>query len=149
MLAGEKVLLYLSRLQTLVEEIDDLRKSTMEEHLRCVEENSIDDETYEPSESLRSQITTLYGMVRLKEELVIRIKNYLSLYKIDPERNKEDIADINEILQGFQHEEEQDKTFLKVIKEMNQFEGSIKVILYDDKGNLIEEIILTEDEKDN
>ena len=149
MLAGEKVLLYLSRLETLVEQINDLRKDTMKEHLKCVEENSIDEETYQPSEQLRGQITTLYGMVRLKEEFVTRIKNYLSLYKIDPEVKKEDLADFDIILDGFKKEEEQDKAFLKAIKEMNDFKGSIKVILYDDKGELVEEIVLTEDEKDN
>jgi len=149
MLAGEKVLLYLSRLETLVEQINDLRKDTMKEHLKCVEENSIDEETYQPSEQLRGQITTLYGMVRLKEEFVTRIKNYLSLYKIDPEVKKEDLEDFDIILDGFKKEGEQDKDFLKAMKEMNDFKGSIKVILYDDKGELVEEIVLSEDEKDN
>ena len=88
-------------------------------------------------------------MVKLKEEFVTRIKNYLSLYKIDPEVKKEDLADFDIIIDGFKKEEEQDKAFLKAIKEMNDFKGSIKVILYDDKGELVEEIVLTEDEKDN
>ena len=149
MLAGEKVLLYLSRLETLVEQINSLRKDTMQEHLKCVEENSIDEETYQPSEQLRGQITTLYGMVKLKEEFVTRIKNYLSLYKIDPEVKKEDLADFDMILEGFRKEEEQDIAFLKAIKEMNEFEGKIKVILYDDKGELVEEIILSEDDEKN
>jgi len=145
MLAGEKINLYLERIETLIGEISSLREATLSEHNTCVNNNSIDSEYYAPSDTLKAQVANLYCMVRLKSELLNRVSNFLSIWKMDPQHKPEDIEEINVILRDFATESENDMSFVREIKDMSNFSGDIKVVIYDNDGVALETIELSGD----
>ena len=146
MLAGEKICLYLDRIKTLVDEIETFREEAEKEHRRCIDEESIDEETYAPSDLLKKQIATLYGMMKVKEELSKRVQDFITLMKRDPQRDEKDIDEICTILEGFRWESEQDKLVIENLSAMGTFKGELKVSIMDGQGEVLEEIVIDGDE---